>query len=127
MKLSFIFELLLIFILVAFAASAAVDNKSIKSKKKVVSYRTKVTRPRQNQNVTQTVAQPQPPAQQSPPNRFCTCAKQMCNCCRDFNLKLLNLKGPGCAVLQYLQGDQLAISMSFNDRVLTNTTIKGKF
>lgn len=60
-------------------------------------------------------------------NRFCKCAAQMCNCCRDFNLPILNVKGPGCATLQYLQRDQLAISMSFNERVLANTTIRGEY
>lgn len=60
------------------------------------------------------------------PNRFCNCVDKMCNCCREFNVPILNVKGPGCAALQYLQGDQLAISMTFNERVLANTTIKGK-
>lgn len=60
------------------------------------------------------------------PNRFCTCAVESCNCCRNFSLPLLNIKGPGCATLQYLPSNELAISMSFNERVLTNTTIRGK-
>lgn len=60
------------------------------------------------------------------PNRFCTCAERLCSCCRNFNMPVLNLKGPGCAALEYLQSDKLAISMSFNERVLANTTLKGK-
>lgn len=36
------------------------------------------------------------------------------------------MQGPGCASLQYLTGDRLAVSMSFGERVLTNTTISSK-
>lgn len=59
-------------------------------------------------------------------NKYCSCSKQLCNCCREFNIPVVSLQGPGCASLQYLRGDRLAISMSFGERVLTNTTINSK-
>lgn len=59
-------------------------------------------------------------------NRYCSCNMKLCNCCREFNLPVVSLQGPGCASLQYLKGDRLAISMSFGQRVLTNTTISSK-
>lgn len=58
-------------------------------------------------------------------NKYCSCSTKLCNCCREFNIPLVAFQGPGCATLQYLQGDRLAISMSFGERVLTNTTISG--
>ncbi|KAG8228332.1 hypothetical protein J437_LFUL009377 [Ladona fulva] len=59
-------------------------------------------------------------------NRYCTCSTESCNCCRDFSLPVIPIRGPGCATLQYLQGDNMALSMKFGDRVLTNTTISGR-
>ncbi|KAL1449024.1 hypothetical protein WDU94_000266 [Cyamophila willieti] len=50
----------------------------------------------------------------------------MCNCCRDFSLPVVPIKGPGCASVRYLQGDQMAVTMSFGDRVLRNVTISAK-
>ncbi|XP_026682012.1 uncharacterized protein LOC103512846, partial [Diaphorina citri] len=63
---------------------------------------------------------------QGPPNRYCACTSLMCNCCRDFSLPVVPIKGPGCAAVRYLQGDQMAVTMSFGDRVLRNVTISGK-
>jgi len=28
-------------------------------------------------------------------NRYCTCNENICNCCRDFHIPLVQLKGPG--------------------------------
>lgn len=64
--------------------------------------------------------------QESPANRYCSCSTKLCNCCREFNLPVVALRGPGCATLQYLNGDRLAISMSFGERVLTNTTVSSE-
>lgn len=33
----------------------------------------------------------------------------------------------GCATFQYLNGDNMALSMRFGDRVLANTTISGNY
>lgn len=59
-------------------------------------------------------------------NKYCNCSSVSCNCCRPFNLPLVTLKGPGCATLQYLDGDRLSITMSFAERVLANTTVSSK-
>ncbi|GFG28536.1 hypothetical protein Cfor_08894 [Coptotermes formosanus] len=96
MRLSLVFELLIIFILLAFAASRVIDSPSLVERKV----------PRQG-----------------PPNRYCACTNLMCNCCREFSLAVVPIKGPGCATLTYLQGDSLVVTMSFGDRVLHNTTI----
>lgn len=65
--------------------------------------------------------------QNNDPVRHCSCSTILCNCCRDFSVPLLGIKGPGCASVQYLQGDKMAVSMSFADRVLTNTTVSGVY
>lgn len=59
-------------------------------------------------------------------NKYCNCSSVSCNCCRPFNLPLVTLKGPGCATLQYLDGDRLSITMSLAERVLANTTVSSK-
>ncbi|XP_076276448.1 uncharacterized protein LOC143207171 isoform X2 [Lasioglossum baleicum] len=59
-------------------------------------------------------------------NRYCTCNENICNCCRDFHIPLVQLQGPGCASLQYLQGDNLAVQLSFGDNILTSTIVNGK-
>ncbi|XP_066255067.1 coiled-coil domain-containing protein 1-like [Euwallacea similis] len=113
MKLTFIIELLLVFILLAFAASAAViDKHHVHKPRKALRLNRRVKSDKQRQ--------------ESPTNKYCNCSAVTCNCCRDFNIPLVALKGPGCATLQYLNGDKLAISMSVADRVLTNTTVSGR-
>ncbi|KAJ9595535.1 hypothetical protein L9F63_013300 [Diploptera punctata] len=99
MRLSVVFELLLIFILLAFAASRVIEPQRQVERK--------------NQK-------------QGPPNRYCACTNLMCNCCREFSLPVVPVKGPGCATLTYVQGDNMMITMSFGNRVLHNTTITGK-
>jgi len=32
---------------------------------------------------------------QGPPNRYCACTNLMCNCCREFSLAVVPIKGPG--------------------------------
>lgn len=34
-------------------------------------------------------------SQVTPPNRYCACSSLMCNCCRDFSLPVVPIKGPG--------------------------------
>lgn len=34
---------------------------------------------------------------------------------------------PGCASLQYLQEDNLAVQLSFGDNILTSTIVNGKY
>lgn len=33
--------------------------------------------------------------QVAPANRYCACSDLMCNCCRDFSLPVVPIKGPG--------------------------------
>ncbi|XP_025424693.1 nucleolin-like [Sipha flava] len=118
MRLSVVFELLLIFLIIAFAAYGRVipENKDVWNKglNNVKEHLKAMGRARQ--------ATPQA----APPNRYCACSNLMCNCCRDFSLPVVPIKGPGCASLKYLKGDQMAVTMSFGDKVLRNTTISGK-
>ncbi|GJQ68809.1 hypothetical protein Trydic_g5069 [Trypoxylus dichotomus] len=113
MRLSFIFELLLIFVLLAFAASRVIDTKGSHNVR-TTSLKKKHTK--LNHKVRQ----------QDTINRYCSCNTKLCNCCREFDIPVVSLKGPGCASLQYLNDEKLAISMSFGDRVLTNTTINSR-
>jgi hypothetical protein len=34
-------------------------------------------------------------SRQGPPNRYCACTNLMCNCCREFSLAVVPIKGPG--------------------------------
>ncbi|KAB0800872.1 hypothetical protein PPYR_05226 [Photinus pyralis] len=110
MRLSLIFELLLIFVLLAFAASRVIDSKGLPNNRR---YSIRKSR-RVNHKVRQDVS------------NYCNCSTKLCNCCRDFNFPVVSVRGPGCATLQYLQGDRLAVSLSFGERVLSNTTISGR-
>nr|CAD7400838.1 unnamed protein product [Timema cristinae] len=144
MKLSVVFELLLIFLLIAFAASrnqpksprtdytvlpphspdlrepqlGVICSQATGQECSTVSDMFSDSRPK-----TGLVATERKTTKQGPPNRYCACTTVMCNCCREFAGPL---KGPGCASLNYLQGDSLMVTMSFGDRVLHNTTISGK-
>ncbi|XP_058814183.1 uncharacterized protein LOC131678068 isoform X2 [Topomyia yanbarensis] len=62
----------------------------------------------------------------NPINRYCKCTTYECNCCRDFLLPLVPVKGPGCATIQYLDGNRMSIGIKFGDRVLANRVISGR-
>ncbi|XP_055585930.1 uncharacterized protein LOC129738697 isoform X2 [Uranotaenia lowii] len=62
----------------------------------------------------------------NPINRYCKCTTYECNCCRDFALPLIPIKGPGCAAVQYLDGNRMSIGIKFGDRVLANRVISGR-
>ncbi|XP_058468066.1 uncharacterized protein LOC131440631 isoform X2 [Malaya genurostris] len=62
----------------------------------------------------------------NPINRYCRCTTYECNCCRDFLLPLVPIKGPGCATIQYLDGNRMSIGVKFGDRVLANRVISGR-
>ncbi|XP_014277844.1 dentin sialophosphoprotein [Halyomorpha halys] len=97
MRLSTVFELLLIFLFLAFAASRTIHPKK---------------------GVKGSVKQTQ--------NRYCQCSNLICNCCRDFSLPVVSIKGPGCATLAYLNEDAMRLTMTFGDKVLRNITLAGK-
>ena len=82
---------------------------------------------KKNEDITHKIIKNSNKYRQSDINRHCSCSTKLCNCCREFNIPVVALQGPGCASIQYLNGDKLSISMSFGDRVLTNTTISSKY
>ncbi|XP_055618118.1 uncharacterized protein LOC129763253 isoform X2 [Toxorhynchites rutilus septentrionalis] len=59
-------------------------------------------------------------------NRYCKCTTYECNCCRDFSLPFFPIKGPGCATIQYLDGNRMSVGIKFADRVLANRVISGR-
>ncbi|XP_070150695.1 protein starmaker-like [Polyergus mexicanus] len=119
MRLSTIFELLLILLLVAFAAyGRVIDRDDMTHRVARVADNTK-----QNDMGLSTMSLKQATDSM---NRYCTCNENICNCCRDFHIPVVQLKGPGCASLQYLQSDNLAVQLSFGDNILTSTIVNGK-
>ncbi|CAG4979560.1 unnamed protein product [Parnassius apollo] len=107
MKLSLVFELLLIFVLLAFAASKNIGRKKT----------TKTGIQNKNSDVK---------IEDNSINRYCKCAELFCNCCRDFQVPLVNLSGAGCATLMYLNNDKMSISLSFGRKVITNRTLSSR-
>jgi hypothetical protein len=63
----------------------------------------------------------------NPINRYCKCTSFECDCCRDFSLPLVPIRGPGCANIRYLEGDRLSVGIKFGNRVLANRIVSGKF
>ncbi|XP_011498075.1 PREDICTED: protein PFC0760c [Ceratosolen solmsi marchali] len=111
MRLSTILELLLIFLLVAFAAYGRVIERNIHAiDTKISSVNSSTSLKQATENV----------------NKYCTCNENICNCCRDFHIPLVQLSGPGCASLQYLQDDKLAMQLNIGDNILSSNIINGK-
>lgn len=61
----------------------------------------------------------------NPINKFCTCSKSQCKCCRDFALPLVLVRGPGCATVRYIEEDKMAIQIKYGDFVLASRTVSG--
>lgn len=61
-----------------------------------------------------------------PLNRYCTCNEAECNCCREFKLPLVSVRGPGCASLRYLGKNRMSIAIKYGDITLTSRTISGR-
>ncbi|CAL7936739.1 unnamed protein product [Xylocopa violacea] len=118
MRLSAVIELLLILLLVAFAAYGRVIGREGNSE----AVRNASDSNESNLGIS-TLSLKQATDNV---NRYCTCNENICNCCRDFHIPLVQLQGPGCASLQYLQGDNLAVQLSFGDNILTSTIVSGK-
>lgn len=95
MRLSLVFELLLIFILLAFAASRVIGKCGTYREVMFVT-----TGPTLFFSTLHSVTESPSPAErkvprQGPPNRYCACTNLMCNCCREFSLAVVPIKGPG--------------------------------
>lgn len=61
----------------------------------------------------------------NPINRYCKCTSFECDCCREFSLPLVPIRGPGCANIRYLDGDRMSVGIKFGNRVLANRIISG--
>ncbi|XP_058791266.1 myb-like protein O [Phymastichus coffea] len=112
MRLSIILELLLIFLLIAFAAYARVIDSSSQVALRKLST-SHVSTPISLKQAAENV------------NKYCVCNENICNCCRDFHIPLVQLSGPGCASLQYLQDNKLAMQLSIGDNILSSNVING--
>ncbi|KAI4493713.1 hypothetical protein M0804_001889 [Polistes exclamans] len=117
MRLSSVVELLLILLVIAFAAYGRVIDSGLVAVNRSI---------RANNVPKQSIQLPTIAETTENVNRYCTCSNLICNCCRDFHIPLVQLKGPGCASLQYLQDDNLAVQLSFGDNILTSTIVNGK-
>ncbi|XP_076675928.1 uncharacterized protein LOC143373035 isoform X2 [Andrena cerasifolii] len=120
MRLSSVIELLLILLLIAFAAYGRVIERNQTEQRAI---RDAANGSKQSDTGISTLSLKQ--AADSV-NKYCTCNENICNCCRDFHIPLVQLQGPGCASLQYLQGDNLAVQLSFGDNILTSAIVNGK-
>ncbi|KAK0168699.1 hypothetical protein PV327_002475 [Microctonus hyperodae] len=121
MRLSTVFELLLIFLLIAFAAyGRVIDHDNHNLRRDVESSQ---GRARQEYLGVSIMSLKQATENV---NKYCNCNENVCNCCRDFNIPLVALKGPGCASLQYRDNDSLAIQLNFGSNILTSKIISGK-
>ncbi|KAK1131338.1 hypothetical protein K0M31_017625 [Melipona bicolor] len=120
MRLSMVVELLLILLLIAFAAYGRVIERDEKAEERAIK---DVNGSKQSNIGISTLSLKQATDNV---NRYCTCNENICNCCRDFHIPLVQLQGPGCASLQYLQGDNLAVQLSFGDNILTSTIVNGR-
>ncbi|XP_017765711.1 PREDICTED: aspartic and glutamic acid-rich protein-like [Eufriesea mexicana] len=120
MKVTTVVELLLILLLVAFAAYGRVIEHDGKAEEGAV----RDMRSSEESNAEISTL----PLKQATDtvNRYCTCNENICNCCRDFHIPLVQFQGPGCASLQYLQGNELAVQLSFGNNILTSTIVNGK-
>ncbi|XP_033214981.1 uncharacterized protein LOC117171617 isoform X2 [Belonocnema kinseyi] len=120
MKPLTILELLLIFLLIAFAAYARViDPDDIRNRG---SFREAKNEKQSNLDVSLSSLK----QATDNVNKYCACNENVCNCCREFHIPLVQVKGPGCASLQYMHGDNLAVQLSFGENILTSTIVKGK-
>uniref|UniRef100_A0A1A9WZ96 DUF4773 domain-containing protein n=1 Tax=Glossina brevipalpis TaxID=37001 RepID=A0A1A9WZ96_9MUSC len=58
--------------------------------------------------------------------KFCKCTENHCNCCRDFNLPFIPIKGPGCAKITYLGDEKMSVTLKYGDLTLASRTISSK-
>ncbi|XP_046801373.1 uncharacterized protein LOC111678625 [Lucilia cuprina] len=58
--------------------------------------------------------------------KYCKCNENHCDCCRNFNLPLIPVKGPGCARMTYLGNEKMSISLKYGDLTLASRTVSSK-
>ncbi|KAG8040549.1 hypothetical protein G9C98_002545, partial [Cotesia typhae] len=122
MRLSTVFELLLIFLLIAFAAYGRVINRDEATSLRRVA-RAAEERVKQGNLGVSIMSLKQ--ATESL-NKYCKCNNDVCQCCRDFHIPVVALKGPGCASIRYFEKDNLELQLSFGDNLLSSTVVNGK-
>ena len=61
----------------------------------------------------------------SPISKYCKCTDDHCDCCRQFNLPLIPVRGPGCAKITYLGNERMSVSIKYGDITLATRTISG--
>ncbi|CAD6201217.1 GSCOCG00000022001-RA-CDS [Cotesia congregata] len=122
MRLSTVFELLLIFLLIAFAAyGRVIDRDEATSLRRVA--RAAEGRVKQG-NLGVSIMSLKQATENL--NNYCKCDNDVCQCCRDFHIPVVALKGPGCASIRYFEKDNLEFQLSFGDNLLSSTVVNGK-
>ncbi|XP_061398359.1 uncharacterized protein LOC133334080, partial [Musca vetustissima] len=59
----------------------------------------------------------------SPLAKYCKCSGNHCDCCRNFNLPFIPVKGPGCARMSYLGNEKMSVSLKYGDLTLVSRTV----
>lgn len=60
-------------------------------------------------------------------SKYCKCTESHCDCCRNFGLPLIPVRGPGCAKITYLGNEKMSVSIKYGDITLATRTISGNF
>ncbi|XP_017487972.1 PREDICTED: uncharacterized protein LOC108376284 [Rhagoletis zephyria] len=79
--------------------------------------------------VSAAVTEATPVQNQDDPNpisKYCKCTDDHCDCCRQFNLPIIPVRGPGCAKITYLGNERMSVSLKYGDITLATRTISGK-
>ena len=64
---------------------------------------------------------------ENPINKYCTCNKSSCNCCREFSLPIVPIiRGPGCATIEFRNNNRMNIAIKYGDIVLARRKIGAK-
>ncbi|XP_005184066.2 uncharacterized protein LOC101895840 [Musca domestica] len=58
--------------------------------------------------------------------KYCKCSGNHCDCCRNFNLPFIPVKGPGCARMSYLGNEKMAVSLKYGDLTLITRTVSSR-
>ncbi|XP_073831851.1 uncharacterized protein [Musca autumnalis] len=58
--------------------------------------------------------------------KYCKCSGNHCDCCRNFNLPIIPIKGPGCARMSYLGNEKMAVSLKYGDLTLITRTVSSR-
>lgn len=63
---------------------------------------------------------------ENPISKYCKCVENHCSCCRNFNIPIIPIKGPGCAKISYLGDDRMSVTLKYGDITLASRTISSK-